>query len=63
MTPCVLNLLNMGVDYTIIRGIIATLKGRLSTATLVGFSRTVGVGADHRVVSCHRSYGALFLMN
>jgi hypothetical protein len=32
-----------GVDCTIIRRIRATLKGRLATATLGGFSRSVGV--------------------
>jgi hypothetical protein len=52
-----------GVDYTIIRWIRATLERRLAMATLGGFSRSVGVGAAHREVSCHRSYGALLLMN
>jgi hypothetical protein len=32
-----------GVDYTIIRRIRATLVGRLATATLGGFSSSVGV--------------------
>jgi hypothetical protein len=51
-----------GVSCTIIQWIRATLEGRLATAT-----ETPGVlewpEAAHREVFCHRSYGALLLMN
>jgi len=42
MTPCVA-LPTLGVDYTIIQWIRATLEGRLTMATPGGFSRTVKV--------------------
>jgi len=42
MTPCVA-LPNLGVNYTTIQWIRATLEGRLTMATLCGFSRTVKV--------------------
>ena len=35
-----------GVDYTIIRRIRTTLEGRLATATLGGYSRSVVVSRD-----------------
>jgi len=42
MTMCAA-LAQHGIDYTIVRWIRATLEGRLTTATLSGFSTSVAV--------------------